>query len=136
MRSRKLSKRIEIWQTSNVSDGFGGNTVAETLITSSWAEIVTLNDTNRSTDIGITSATNTIKVRLRKRNDITYNNINQYLKYRGFKYIIKNQPFNVGFRDDIIEILAVKEEIKNVSNISPIIIQNNTFGQTFDNTFK
>tara|TARA_R110002126_G_scaffold606_2_gene3758 strand:+ start:643 stop:1050 length:408 start_codon:yes stop_codon:yes gene_type:complete len=135
MRSRKLSKRIEIWQTSNVSDGFGGNTVAETLITSSWAEIVTLNDTNRSTDIGITSATNTIKVRLRKRNDITYNSINQYLKYRGFKYIIKNQPFNIGFRDDIIEILAVKEEIKTVNEISPIQ-DFFTFGQTFDITFK
>lgn len=135
MRSRKLSKRIEIWQTSNVSDGFGGNTIAETLITSSWAEIITLNDTNRSTDIGITSATNTIKIRLRKRNDITYNSINQFIKYRGFKYIIKNQPFNVGIRDNIIEILAVKEEIKTVIEISPIQ-DFHTFGQTFDITFK
>ena len=109
MRSRKLSKRIEIWQTSNVSDGFGGNTVDETFIASSWAEIITLNNTNRSTDIGITSATNTIKVRLRKRKDLTYNSINQYIKYRGFKYIIQNQPFNVGFRDDVVEILAVKD---------------------------
>ena len=138
MRSRKLSKRIEIWQTSNVSDGFGGNTVAETLITSSWVEIITLNDVNRSTDIGITSATNSIKVRLRKRKDITYNSINQYLKYRGFKYIIKNQPFNVGFRDDIIEIIAVKEDLRSVSEITPIVPISNThtFGQTFDNTFK
>ena len=138
MRSRKLSKRIEIWQTSNVSDGFGGNTVAETLITSSWVEIITLNDVNRSTDIGITSATNSIKVRLRKRKDITYNSINQYLKYRGFKYIIKNQPFNVGFRDDVIEIIAVKEDLRSVSEITPIVPVSNahTFGQTFDNTFK
>jgi head-tail adaptor len=138
MRSRKLSKRIEIWQTSNVSDGFGGNTVDETLITSSWAEIITLNDVNRSTDIGITSATNSIKVRLRKRKDITYNSINQYLKYRGFKYIIKNQPFNVGFRDDAIEIIAVKEDLRSVSEITPIVPVSNahTFGQTFDNTFK
>ena len=133
MRSRKLSKRIEIWQTSNVSDGFGGNTVAETLIASSWAEIITLNNTNRSTDIGITSATNTIKVRLRKRNDITYNGINQYLKYRGFKYIIQNQPFNVGFKDEVIEILAVKEELKTVNEIAPILID--VFDLTFDNTF-
>ena len=133
MRSRKLSKRIEIWQTSNVSDGFGGNTVAETLIASSWAEIITLNNTNRSTDIGITSATNTIKVRLRKRNDITYNSINQYLKYRGFKYIIQNQPFNVGFRDDVIEILAVKEELKTANEIAPILV--GVFDNTFDNTF-
>ena len=133
MRSRKLSKRIEIWQTSNVSDGFGGNTVAETLIASSWAEIITLNNTNRSTDIGITSATNTIKVRLRKRNDITYNSVNQYLKYRGFKYIIQNQPFNVGFRDDVVEILAVKEELKTVNEIAPILV--GVFDNTFDNTF-
>lgn len=137
MRSRKLSKRIEIWQTSNVSDGFGGNIVAETLITSSWAEVITLNNTNRSTDIGITSATNTIKVRLRKRNDITYNGINQYLKYRGFKYIIQNQPFNVGFKDEVIEILAVKEEIKTVIQLSPILEElfNSTFDNTFNNTF-
>ena len=133
MRSRKLSKRIEIWQTSNVSDGFGGNTVDETFIASSWAEIITLNNTNRSTDIGITSATNTIKVRLRKRNDITYNSVNQYLKYRGFKYIIQNQPFNVGFKDEVIEILAVKEEIKTVTEIIPILA--GIFDLTFDNTF-
>tara|TARA_R110000803_G_scaffold29013_2_gene66537 strand:- start:826 stop:1191 length:366 start_codon:yes stop_codon:yes gene_type:complete len=120
MRSRKLSKRIEIWQTSNVADGFGGNTIAETLITSSWAEVTTLNNTNRSTDIGITSATNTIKIKLRKRKDITYNSINQYIKYRGFKYIIQNQPFNVGFKDEVIEILAVKEELKTVTEIAPI----------------
>lgn len=120
MRSRKLSKRVEIWQTSNVADGFGGNTIAETLITSSWAEITTLNNTNRSTDIGITSATNTIKIKLRKRNDITYNSINQYIKYRGYKYIIQNQPFNVGFKDEVIEILAVKEELKTVTEIAPI----------------
>ena len=133
MRSRKLSKRIEIWQTSNVSDGFGGNTVDGTLIASSWAEIITLNNTNRSTDIGITSATNTIKVRLRKRKDLTYNSVNQYLKYRGFKYIIQNQPFNVGFRDDVIEILAVKEELKTANEIAPILV--GVFDNTFDNTF-
>ena len=120
MRCRKLTKRVEIWQTSNIPNGFGGNSVAETLITSSWAEVITLNNTNRSTDIGITSATNTIKVRLRKRKDITYNGINQFMKYRGYKYIIQNQPFNVGFRDEVIEIIAVKQEIKTVAEIAPI----------------
>ena len=132
MRSRKKSKRVEIWQTSNAPDGFGGNTAVETLITSSWAEIITLNNTNRSTDIGITSATNTIKIKLRKRNDITYNGINQFIKYRGYKYIIQNQPFNVGFRDEEIEILAVKEELKKVNEIASFI---DVFGLTFDNTF-
>ena len=133
MRCRKLTKRVEIWQTSNVPNGFGGNPVAETLIASSWAEVITLNNTNRSTDIGITSATNTIKIRLRKRNDITYNGINQFIKYRGYKYIIQNQPFNVGFRDEVIEIIAVKQEIKTVAETAPILID--VFDLTFDNTF-
>jgi SPP1 family predicted phage head-tail adaptor len=133
MRCRKLTKRVEIWQTSNVPNGFGGNSVSETLITSSWAEVITLNNTNRSTDIGITSATNTIKIKLRKRNDITYNSINQFIKYRGYKYIIQNQPFNVGFRDEEIEIIAVKQEIKTVAEIAPILID--VFDLTFDNTF-
>ena len=70
---------------------------------------------------------------LRKRNDITYNSVNQYLKYRGFKYIIQNQPFNVGFKDEVIEILAVKEEIKTVTEIIPILA--GIFDLTFDNTF-
>jgi head-tail adaptor len=133
MSCRRKSKRVEIWQTSNVPNGFGGNSVSETLITSSWAEVITLNNTNRSTDIGITSATNTIKIKLRKRNDITYNSINQFIKYRGYKYIIQNQPFNVGFRDEEIEIIAVKQEIKTVAEIAPILID--VFDLTFDNTF-
>ncbi len=120
MRCRKLTKRVEIWQTSNVPNGFGGNSNVPTLITSSWAEVITLNNTNRSTDIGITSATNTIKVRLRKRKDITYNGINQFIKYRGYKYIIQNQPFNVGFRDEVIEIIAIKEGLRTVAEIAPI----------------
>tara|TARA_R110000851_G_scaffold49122_1_gene118347 strand:+ start:429 stop:794 length:366 start_codon:yes stop_codon:yes gene_type:complete len=120
MRCRKLTKRVEIWQTSNVPNGFSGNSNVPTLITSSWAEVITLNNTNRSTDIGITSATNTIKVRLRKRKDITYNGINQFIKYRGYKYIIQNQPFNVGFRDEVIEIIAIKEGLRTVAEIAPI----------------
>ena len=87
--SRKLSKRFELWQTSSVDDGFGGEISSyDILITSSWAEIKTMNagKMNRSTDNGITSATNVIVIKTRKREDLTYNNINQYIKL--LKYIV------------------------------------------------
>ena len=36
MRSRGFNKRIDIYETTTVSDGFGGSTVSDTLVTSSW----------------------------------------------------------------------------------------------------
>jgi head-tail adaptor len=122
MKSRKLTKRFELWQTSNVSDGFGGVTVADQLISSSWCEIKTANASSkfRSTDNGITTATNQIIITTRKRNDLTYNNINQFIKYRGDKYIISNQPYENEFDNMFIEIVATKENLKNVEVITPI----------------
>ena len=124
MRSRRFTKRIEFWQTSNVPDGFGGNTEAEELITSSWAFIksagINSKYTSRATDIGITNTTDSIIIRLRKRNDITYNSINQFIKYRGKKYIVQNEPVNIDFNDAIIEIIATREETKEVTEIAPI----------------
>ena len=120
MRSRRLNKRIEIWQTAKVADGFGGSTVSETLITSSWCEIKTYNKVTNGDSIGIKNPTNTVMFKLRLRNDITYNSINQFIKYRNEKYIILNQPFNVNFRDKTIEILAIKQAPNNVSELNPI----------------
>ena len=125
MRSREYNKRIQIWQTGTTADGFGGSTASsDTLITSSWAKVETfgLNSryTDRATSLGITNTTNSIRVLMRKRNDITYNSINQYLMYRGEKYIINNSPNNINFTDVDIEIIATKEQTKQVTEISPI----------------
>ena len=123
MLSRKLSKRVELWQTTNVPDGFGGNIESEELITSFWAEIrtVTANSkSNRSTDNGITSTTNTIIIKTRLRKDLDYNSINQFLKYSGSKYVVSNEPYNVDFNNSYIEIVATKQQIKSVPIINPI----------------
>ncbi len=124
MIARKYNKRVEIWQTETVSDGFGGSTVSDTLITSSWAQIETFGVnskySNRATNLGITDTINSIRVLLRKRNDITYNSINQFLVYRGEKYIINNTPTNVNFNGVDIEIIAIREQPTQVPEISPI----------------
>ena len=137
MRSRLYTKRIEIWQTSNVSDGDGGFTVSETHIANSWCNIKTASNnsrfSSRLTDLGVTDPTNAIIVQLRKRNDINYNAINQYLKYRGYRYIIQNAPTNIDFNDTDIEIIATRESLTSVADVVPIGV--NTFDNTFDFTF-
>lgn len=125
MGSRRFNKRIEIWQISSVSDGFSGNDAAnDILITSSWAHIKTMGVNskyaNRNTSLGTTSTTNGIVIQLRKRNDITYNSINQYIKYNSVKYVIQNEPLEVDFEKNIIEIVAVREQLESVSEMTPI----------------
>lgn len=120
--ARNFNKVIEFWQTTNTSDGFGGNTVSDVLITSSFANVMTLGNKSgyNSDNLGVIDKSNAIVIQLRKRNDITYNALNQFIKYRGVKYIVKNEPTNIDFNDSYIQIIAVKEATKNVSEIDPI----------------
>ena len=109
MRSRKLNKRVDIYQTTPAADGFGGNTVAIALIGTSWASISTLKDnSNISTEFGLLEASKSIIVTVRKRKDITFNT-SMYLKYRGEKYVIKSYPNNLDFEDAFIKMICTKE---------------------------
>ena len=101
----------------------------------SWAEIKTANATSRfrNTDNGITSNTNQIVITTRKRKDVAYNSINQYIVYRGEKYTISNQPYEIDFDNSLIEILATKNPVKSVIEIVPV--GKNIFDHTFDHTF-
>lgn len=123
-RARQFTKRVEIWQIADVADGFGGNEVSDELIATSWAKVETMGISgrfsNRTTDLGITNTNQGVLFTFRNRNDLTYNSINQYLMYRGAKYIISSFPDNVNFNDAYIEIVASREDLKGVSNISPI----------------
>lgn len=124
MRARKYNKRIEFWQTTAVSDGYGGNTISEELITSSWCNITTVASNQRAvqklTDLGISEPLKAIIIMLRHRNDIEYNSLNQFIKYRGDKYVINNAPVDINFEGVEVEIIAVKESATEVSNINPI----------------
>ena len=120
MRSRNLTKRFELFQTSDVSNGFAGNTVIDTLITSSWAEIRSLTGTNRSTDFGITDTTDSIIIKTRKRLDLAYNSVNQFIKYRGDKYTIVSKPYDVNFDNLYIEFVCTKQKAKNIAEAQPI----------------
>lgn len=124
MRSRRLQKRIEVWQTNDGGDDFGGNTIVyDTQITKTWAEIKTLTETSfgaRLTDLGITNTQLAISVKVRKRSDFEYNSINQFIIYNSDRYVINTFPTNTGFNNTYISFIAVKEMTKIVPSLSPI----------------
>lgn len=108
MRSRAYNKRFDLYDTTPVSDGFGGFTNAVALIGSSWANIETLSSIKNSNDYGLLDANNSIVITTRKRNDITYNSESQYIMYRGEKYMISTSPVNTNFEDNEIKFIATK----------------------------
>jgi len=109
MRSRAFNKRIDIYESTDVADGFGGNTVTNVLVTSSWADIKHVNiNSNLSTELGILAASNSISLTMRKRNDITIDLETMFIMYRGEKYAIKSFPANVNFEDNVIKMICSK----------------------------
>lgn len=135
MRARFYNKVIEFWQTSNISDGYGGLTTTDIFIAKSWCNVKTASNNSRYvsrlTDLGITDPTSAIIINLRYRSDIDYNAINQFIKYRGDKYVIQTTPTNIDFRNTEIELIATRQSTDEV----PIYVYNDVFDATFDLTF-
>ncbi|MCP4355281.1 MAG: head-tail adaptor protein [Proteobacteria bacterium] len=126
MWSRRARKRIEIWQSLSDGDGISGYTTSDELdelITSSWANISTLSNNRKylssASDLGVDDISNSIVVKVRKRNDITYNARNQFIMYQGIKYIIQTAPIDINFNDSYVDFIATKEMIEDVGIITP-----------------
>ena len=121
MRARQFNRKIEIWQTTNVADGFGGSsTPTNELITTSWAAIRTHKDTRRDTDVGVSDYSEKLDITMRYRNDIQYNSVNQFLMYRGVKYTFTMSPMNMDFNEAFITLTASRQKTNSVPIINPI----------------
>jgi len=123
MIGRGFNKKVEIWAVDQVSDGFGGYTVAETKISDSWAKVETLQPgkVNNVKNFGLEDAQNAVLFTMRKRNDITYNEEIHFLKYRGRKFTISTAPANVNFEDRVIVFVGTMEPVKANSIVLTII---------------
>ena len=123
-RSRNLRKRIEIWETSKVPDGFGGNTIEAIQLTQTWADIRTLSISNKygksPEAVGIFDPGTAIIVKVRKRRDLIYNSINQFIVYNGIQYTIVTNPTNKDFNNQYVEFIASIQPTKTVNNFAPI----------------
>lgn len=113
MTNRNYNRRVQIYAITQVSDGYGGFTVTESLVGESWAKIKTVANSSRYvgrlTDLGITNPLDAIVVNLWNRNDITINPVTHFLVYNGSKYMIQALT-NMDLRNRDLEIIAVRAE--------------------------
>ena len=111
MRARGLNKKVEIWGNTSISDNFGGYIVEDALVATSWAKIETAKTSaSKLNDLGLNDMTFNIIVTMRKRNDLSYDSINQFIKYRDEKYMFIVSPINTDFTDSFITLIATKEK--------------------------
>ena len=110
MRSRALNKRIDIYETTPTSDGFGGSTSSVALKATVWASLETLKASRNYLDLGLDFTRLNIKVTTRERSDFDYNSSGMYFKYRGKQYTIKSYPINANFEDAFISFIGVLQK--------------------------
>ena len=117
MNSRDLTKRIAIYSTEPVSDGFGGFLTGNTLVSNSWAKIESVSPGKAKSlkEFGIDDPQNTIQITVRKRKDLVYSLEYHYLTYRGQEYKIVSTPTNTNFEDRFITFMAAKKSISSIT---------------------
>lgn len=104
--ARKYTKLIQIWETTTVADGYGGNTVTTALSESMWANVTTkrasrLNENGQNDNLVQTVFT----VRNRVGLDISIKD--NFIKYNSLTYNIES-VLNTDLDNIDIEILATQ----------------------------
>lgn len=78
----RFKDKVQVWQKTAVSDSFGGNTVGETQLGSSWATVNSISR-DKYVDYGLNTASQAIELYLRSRSDIDYFAQDVFFKYKG-----------------------------------------------------
>ena len=109
-RARKYTKRIELWNSAPVEDGFGGYTVTDFKLLDVWAKLSTLNKFKyKNVDFGDIDLSNSIEITIRYRTDLTLDYKNMFIVYRGYKYTFSDRSINTNFLNNEITFLATKQ---------------------------
>ena len=112
MNSRSLNKRVEIYSATGAVDGYGGRTVTEALVGTSWAKIDTLKPGFAVLNYGLQEGSRSVEITMRKRGDLTLKENVHYLKYRGKKYTIAYGPVETDFSNRFIKLVATESNDK------------------------
>lgn len=93
MKARKLKYRIEVYKTVPVADGFGGNVIEdeaanEILLDSSWCNVKTI-PISKLTEYGLDENQKAVRITLRKRDDLDYEQQGLFFKYKGVRYTVE-----------------------------------------------
>jgi hypothetical protein len=124
MIARNYTRLVDFYRTNNVGDGFGGNTVSESLIGSYWSEVKnerSFNDTSQGTDV----IKNTYVFQIRVNDFIEPHLNNLSIIYNGQKYIVNNFEYvDMLFRFiKITATISIGEEV----NIVPFAVFQDSF---------
>ncbi len=124
MIARNYTRLVDFYKTDNVADGFGGNTVSESLIGSYWSEVKnarSFNDTAQGTDV----IKNTYVFQIRVNDFIEPHLNNLSIIYNGQKYIVNNFEYidNLFRFIKITATISIGEEV----NIIPFATFQNSF---------
>lgn len=93
MISRKYTRKIEIYKTDSVVDGYGGNTVTDILIGSFWAE-VKQNSASKDNSIGLSVIKDNYSFKIRSTKKIIEDLDNLSVVYRNKKYVVSDLTYN------------------------------------------
>jgi len=93
MISRQYTRKIAIYKTTNVSDGYGGNTVSDVLIGSYWAE-VKQNSSYKDNTIGKSLLKDNYSFKIRANNNITPDLDNLSIIYKSKKYVVNDLRYD------------------------------------------
>lgn len=134
MNSRALNKKIRIMGVQSVSNGFGGSTVSNFLISNTWAQIKSLSagkNWNLS-DMGLIQSNNNLLVTVRRNSNIAYSAQRMFFVYRGKEYTIASAPTNIDFDDRFITFIGSSPDKKGNVNDRVELIQNGDFASGSD----
>jgi len=105
---RKYTKIIEVWKTTNVADGYGGQTVSTALDYTMWAD-VTAKQSSRLNENGQNDNFVQTKFIVRNRVNIDLSIKDNFIKYNGLTYNI-DSLLNIDLDSIDLEILATQRE--------------------------
>jgi len=106
MIARKYTKHVELWVTSTVSDGYGGNTVTTSLVQNLWAN-VTAKSSNRLNENGQNDNFMQTVFTIRNRFDLVLSIKDNFFKYNGLIYNI-DSVLNIDLDNIDIQIYATQ----------------------------
>lgn len=111
MNRKDFNKRIEFYSLEPVSDGYGGNTVAETLVDTRWAKLDVLDAGSAVTEYGLQDPSRAVRVTIRKNNLAVSKDY--VVKYRGVSYMISSGPIEIGFENNFYEFVMQETNAKS-----------------------
>lgn len=106
MISRKYNKQIEVWQTTNVFDGYSGNTVTDELVYTIWSYVETKKAYRTNENGQNDNFTQTIFI-VRNRVGLDISIKDNFIKYNGLIYNI-DDILNVDLDNIDLQIVATQ----------------------------